>query len=865
MSDVFARNSFNDGMSDAEEDVLESALAQQISGEATDFDLGEVPPIPETLPILPMREALAYPHALLPILVGQERSIRLVRDAVRGDRLIGVVAQRRPDIEGAGPDDLFSFGTVARIQQLARHPQSGIIIAVLGLEKIRLLDFVQTQPYLVARVEVEHDEIEQTPEVEALSRSAVDLFDEIVPLVGLSEELSPAIRAMSDPLQIAYLISSSVRMSVEARQQILEARTVGQKLRHLVETLSRELEIVRIGEKIRSQTQDRMTQTQREFILREQMREIQKELGEGGDGTDVDDLRRRITAAELPSEAQREAHRELDRLARVPSASPEYGMIRTYLDWLASLPWTKLTGGAIEVERARAILDEDHYDLEKIKDRIVEHLAVRKLRQDRQAEIGLSGAGDAEHVASAGPLPTTPTNEDMREPILCFVGPPGVGKTSLGQSIARSMGRQFVRISLGGVRDEADIRGHRRTYVGALPGRIIQGLRRVETADPVFMLDEIDKLAVGFQGDPAAALLEVLDPAQNHTFADHYLGVPFDLTRVMFITTANTVENIPEPLRDRMEILPLSGYTDDEKIAIAQRYLVPKQLRAHGLRPGELAFADDALRRIAREYTREAGVRNLEREIATICRKTARGIAEGKPIDPRVDVETVQRHLGRPKFTDEVAARTDRPGVATGLAWTPSGGDVLFVEVAMVPATEEKLTMTGMLGDVMQESARAALTFVRARGDELGVDPAQFVNKGIHIHVPSGAIPKDGPSAGVTIATALVSLATGRPVRPDVAMTGEITLGGTILPVGGIKEKTLAAHRNRIGTIILPRRNERDLDDVPAELRDQIHFVFADDATTAIATALEDQPVLVNSTRRTTGGSRHVAARDRPR
>ncbi|HUE76196.1 MAG TPA: endopeptidase La, partial [Chloroflexota bacterium] len=584
----------------------------------------------------------------------------------------------------------------------------------------------------------------------------------------------------------------------------------------------------------------------------------------GGDGTDVDDLRQRITAAELPPEAHREAHRELDRLARVPTASPEYGMIRTYLDWLASLPWIKFTSGTIDVERARAILDEDHYDLEKIKDRIVEHLAVRKLRQDRQADVGLSGAGDAEHAASAGPLPITSSNEDMREPIICFVGPPGVGKTSLGQSIARSMERQFVRISLGGVRDEADIRGHRRTYVGAMPGRIIQGLRRVETADPVFMLDEIDKLAVGFQGDPAAALLEVLDPAQNHTFADHYLGVPFDLSRVMFITTANTIENIPEPLRDRMEILTLSGYTDDEKIAIAQRYLVPKQLRAHGLRPGELEFTDEALRRIAREYTREAGVRNLEREIATICRKTARGIAEGKPIETRVDVDAVQRHLGRPKFTNEVAARTDRPGVATGLAWTPTGGDVLFVEAAMVPATEEKLILTGMLGDVMQESARAALTFVRARGDELGVDPAQFAHKDIHIHVPSGSIPKDGPSAGVTMATALVSLVTGRPIRPDVAMTGEITLSGTILPVGGIKEKALAAHRNRIGTIILPRRNERDLDDVPAELREQMRFIFVDDATTAIETALSDQPVMVNSTRRAQGG-RRVAAQDQPR
>ena len=540
-------------------------------------------------------------------------------------------------------------------------------------------------------------------------------------------------------------------------------------------------------------------------------------------------LRRRIEEAELPDEARREAERELSRLASIPPSSPEHGMVATYLEWLASLPWSRTSGGSIDIHRARQVLDEDHYDLEKIKDRILEYLAVRKLRQDRE--------GAARDAAPATPPPVT-GDTPAREPILCFVGPPGVGKTSLGQSIARALGCRFVRVSLGGVRDEAEIRGHRRTYIGALPGRIIQGLRRAEHRDPVFMLDEIDKVGADWRGDPSAALLEVLDPAQNHTFADNYLGVSFDLSQVLFIATANTLDTIPGPLRDRMEVLVLSGYTDEEKIGIATQYLIPKQLAAHALGSGELAFEPEAIRQIVRGYTREAGVRNLEREIAAIARKVARRLAEGSREPVRVTPDNLVEFLGRPRFFDEVTERTTRPGVATGLAWTPTGGDVLFVEATMMPGTEERLVLTGMLGDVMRESAQAAVSYVWSNAEALDVDPKLFENKTIHVHVPAGAIPKDGPSAGVTIVTALASLATGRPVRSDVAMTGEITLRGKVLPVGGIKEKVLAAHRAGIRTILLPRRNERDLEDVPPELRRQLTFELVDDAAEVVRRAL---------------------------
>jgi ATP-dependent Lon protease len=618
------------------------------------------------------------------------------------------------------------------------------------------------------------------------------------------------------------------------RQEILELDPVAAKLRRLVDLLQRELAVRELGRKITTDTEERLSKRQREFYLREQLRSIQRELGEeeGGD-TQVAELRRRIEAARLPAEALREAERELGRLAGVPAASPEHGMIVTYLEWMAGLPWSALGGGSIDVPRARQVLDHDHFDLEKIKDRILEYLAVKKLREER-----VERATRSADVPEPVPPPPVTGDPPAREPILCFVGPPGVGKTSLGQSIARALGRRFVRMSLGGVRDEAEIRGHRRTYIGAMPGRIVQGLRRAETRDPVFMLDEIDKIGADWRGDPASALLEVLDPAQNDTFVDNYLGVAFDLSQVLFIATANTLDTIPAPLRDRMEILQLSGYTDAEKVGIAQQYLIPKQLAAHGLAAHELAFEPEAIRQIARGYTREAGVRNLEREIAAAARKVARGLAEGQRDPVRITAANLADYLGRPRFFDEVAERTTRPGVATGLAWTPAGGDVLFVEATMMPSSDERLVLTGMLGDVMRESAQAAVSYVWSNAEALGIAPGLFEGKTIHVHVPAGAIPKDGPSAGVTMMTALASLATRRPVRSDLAMTGEITLRGKILPVGGIKEKVLAAHRAGIRAVILPRLNERDLEDVPAELRRELSFVLVDDAEEALRRAL---------------------------
>jgi ATP-dependent Lon protease len=637
----------------------------------------------------------------------------------------------------------------------------------------------------------------------------------------LPSETGAAAESLPDARQVAYLIASTMPLPAPTRQELLELDPLEAKLRRLIELLQHEVSVRELGQKITSDTQQRMSKAQKDFFLREQLRSIQRELGEGDDNPEIAELRQRLETANLPDEARREAERELDRLAVIPPVSPEYGLIRTYLDWMLSLPWNVLTGAEIDVSRAREVLDADHYDLEKIKDRILEHLAVEKLRRERHVEAD------------------TQADEEGREPILCFVGPPGVGKTSLGQSIARALQRQFIRMSLGGVRDEAEIRGHRRTYIGALPGRIIQAIRRAGTRDPVFMLDEIDKVGADWRGDPSAALLEVLDPAQNQNFVDNYLGVAFDLSQVLFVATANALDTIPAPLLDRMEILQLAGYTDEEKLRIAQRYLVPKQLRANGLTPEELTLDEAALRRIIRGYTREAGVRSLERQIASICRKVARQIAEGQPGPIHVGEANVDALLGRPYFHDEVAERTERPGVAVGLAWTPSGGDVLFVEATMMPSKDERLLLTGMLGDVMRESAQAALSYVRSNAVRLGIDPTAFEDHLVHVHVPAGAIPKDGPSAGVTMATALASLATGRCVRSHLAMTGEITLRGKVLPVGGIKEKVLAAHRAGIRTVVLPRDNERDLEDVPSELRRDLDVVLVEVAEEVLARALE--------------------------
>jgi ATP-dependent Lon protease len=793
--------------------------------------------VPDALPVLPLRDAVVLPLTALPLAVGQPRSVRLVDDVMRGNRLLALVAQRDAKTEPAALEDLHRMGTVGVIHQLARAPDGSVRLMVQGLERVRLLDFVSTEPYLVARIRAAPEPSVQTTEGDALRRAVLDIFRRLVEASpDLPDELAGAVENVTDPRHLVYFVASVLPLDAAARQELLEMDGIPAKFRRVVDVLQRELAVRELGKKITSDTEERLTKKQREFYLREQLRSIQRELGEE-DAADsqVAELRRRIEEAGLPEEGRREAERELTRLATVPPTSPEHGMIITYLEWMASLPWTKVAGGAIDIRRAREVLDEDHFDLEKVKDRILEYLAVKKLRQERAGRAAPSSDGGP--PVPAEPPPVT-GDTPAREPILCFVGPPGVGKTSLGQSIARALGRRFARMSLGGVRDEAEIRGHRRTYIGALPGRIIQGLRRAESRDPVFMLDEIDKIGADWRGDPSSALLEVLDPAQNHTFVDNYLGVAFDLSQVLFIATANTLETIPGPLRDRMEVLTLSGYTDEEKVGIARQYLIPKQLAAHGLAAAELTIEPEAIRQIVRGYTREAGVRNLEREIATVARKVARRLAEGQSESVRVTADNLVEYLGRPRFFDEVAERTTRPGVATGLAWTPTGGDVLFVEVTMMPSSEERLVLTGMLGDVMRESAQAALSYVWSNAEALDVDPKLFEGRTVHVHVPAGAIPKDGPSAGVTIVTALASLATRRPVRSDVAMTGEITLRGKVLPVGGIKEKVMAAHRVGIRTVILPRRNERDVEDVPEELRQELAFVFVDDAAEVLRHAL---------------------------
>ncbi len=786
------------------------------------------PEIPDILPILPLRDTVLYPFAVAPLAVGKDRSVRLIDDAMRGARLVGLVAQKDPEVDPAGPEDCFRIGTVARIARLLRIPDGTIQVIVQGLDRIAILDYVEEEPFLKAHVRLAPETVESDMQTEALKRNAIDLFQRLVSLVQyLPNELAVAALNVEDARQVIYLIASNVQMDLALRQQLLELDSVRVKLEKLTAFLTHELEVLELGKRIQSQAQEEMGKAQREYFLREQLKAIQRELGEESDeAAAINQLREKIVEANLPAEADKEARRELSRLEKLPAASPEYSVIRTYLDVIVSLPWSRSTSKPIDVPHARQVLDEDHYDLEKIKDRILEYLAVRRLKEERQgSETGGQGTGPV-----------------GREPILCFVGPPGVGKTSLGQSIARALGREFVRISLGGIHDEAEIRGHRRTYIGALPGRILQAMRRAGTNDPVFMLDEVDKVASDWRGDPSSALLEVLDPEQNHSFRDNYLDLPFDLSKVMFIATANALEPIPAPLRDRMEILELAGYTEDQKLHIARRFLVPKQVAANGLRPDEITITDDALGTIIRNYTREAGVRNLEREIATVCRKVAKQVAEGQTGPVLVTPDQVRELLGRPVHFSEVAERIDRPGVVTGLVWTPVGGDIIFIEAAMMPSHDNQLVLTGQLGDVMKESAMAALSYVRSNASQLGIEPTVFENKSFHIHVPSGAIPKDGPSAGVTIMTAIASLTSGRKARSDVAMTGEISLRGKVLPIGGIKEKVLAAHRAGIFTVILPKRNEPELEDLPLELRQQMRFVGVDDAREVLAVALESTP-----------------------
>ncbi len=781
--------------------------------------------IPDVLPILPLKDTVVYPFAVAPLGVGKERSIKLIDDVMRGPRLVGLVAQKDASVEQAGPNDCFRVGTVARIARLLRIPDGTIQVIVQGLERIQIVDYVSEEPFLTAHVRLAPETDATDVETEALKRNAITLFQRLVSLVQyLPNELALAALNLEDPRQVVYLVASNVQMDLALRQQLLELDSVREKLEKLTTFLTRELEVLELGKKIQSQAQEEMGKAQREYFLREQLKAIQKELGEESDeAATINQLREQLEQAHMPKEVLTEAQRELSRLEKLPAASPEYSVIRTYLDLLVSLPWDKSTGKKIDVPYARQVLDEDHYDLEKIKDRILEYLAVRRLKEERQgSETGGPGKGPV-----------------GREPILCFVGPPGVGKTSLGHSIARALGREFVRMSLGGIHDEAEIHGHRRTYIGAMPGRILQSIRRAGTNDPVFMLDEVDKLTADWRGDPSSALLEVLDPEQNFSFRDNYLDLPFDLSRVFFIATANALEPIPPPLRDRMEILELSGYTEEQKVHIAVRFLLPKQIAANGLKPEEITVTDEGLTTIIGSYTREAGVRNLEREIATICRKVAKQIAEGQMGTAVITPEKVREMLGRPIHMAEVAERIDRPGVATGLVWTPVGGDIIFIEAAMMPSHEHQLVLTGQLGDVMKESAMAALSYVRSNASTLGIDPSVFENKSLHIHVPAGSIPKDGPSAGVTMMTAIASLASGRKVRSDVAMTGEISLRGKVLPIGGVKEKVLAANRAGIQTVILPKRNEQDLDDLPKDLREQMQFIFVDDAREVLASALE--------------------------
>lgn len=775
--------------------------------------------LPAELPVLPLKNTVVFPLTVLPLLVQKPRSVRLVDDAVVADKMVALVALRDPEVEEPGPEDLYDIGTVAVIHRLARAADGTLHIIVQGLERIRLTGFTQRDPYMRATIAPAPETVEESVELEALQRSTLELFRKLVSLAAyLPEEMVAGALQTEDPKQLAYVVATSTRMDMMVRQEILALDNVTDKLRRLMGVLSREVEVLELGKKIQTDAQSGMEKVQREYYLREQLKAIQRELGEEDEqAVEARELAAKIEAAGMPEEARKEAQRELDRLTKLPAASAEYGVIRTYLNWLVDLPWQKLTPDKLDMAEARRILDEDHYDLERIKDRIIEYLAVRKLRQDRASEREEGEAESGDYI-----------RREREGVILCFVGPPGVGKTSLGRSIARATGREFIRQSLGGMRDEAEIRGHRRTYIGAMPGRIIQAIRRAGTRNPVFMLDEVDKLGSDFRGDPAAALLEVLDPEQNREFRDHYLDVPFDLSQVMFIATANMLDTVPAPLRDRMEILQLSGYTEEEKLHIARSYLVGRQIRENGLHNGEIVFEDDALREIIRQYTREAGVRELERQIGNVCRKVAAKVAEDAETEPTVvEAGAVNGYLGKPTYFFEAAERTQIPGVATGLAWTAAGGDILFIEATKMRGNKG-FTVTGQLGEVMRESAQAALSYVRSNAKELGIDEDSFAKLDIHLHVPAGAIPKDGPSAGVAMATALASLLRDQPIDGQVGMTGEITLRGQVLPVGGIKEKVLAAHRAGLKTVCLPGRNVKDLDELPEDVRQEMRFVLAD-------------------------------------
>jgi len=763
----------------------------------------------EELAILPLKNGVVYPNAMMPITIGQERSIKLVDDALVKEKIIGIVSVKNADIEVPNPEDLYTMGCSAHILKMMKLPENHMSVLVQGQSRIHIKEYTQTLPYLKAKIDIIKEEFEKEVETEALMVSIKNLFQKAVELSPhIPAEVGILVMNMDNPGTLADLIASNFNISVGEKQEIVEILDIKKRLEKVVSILNKELHVLELGSKIQGELKKEMDKNQREYYLREQLKAIQRELGEEDERTvEVTELKEKIEKSKMPKEVNEVAQKELDRLSKMPPAAAEYTVSRTYLDWLIELPWSVATEDNLDIDEAQKVLDEDHYGLEKVKKRILEYLAVRKLKAD------------------------------MKGPILCFVGPPGTGKTSLGKSIARALGRKFIRLSLGGVRDEAEIRGHRRTYVGALPGRIIQGIKKAGSHNPVFMLDEIDKLGMDFRGDPSSALLEVLDPEQNFSFSDHYLEVPFDLSNVMFITTANILDTIPPALRDRMEILELPGYTAEEKLMIAQKYLVSRQLEAHGLTSENLSFEDDAVKAIISDYTREAGLRNLEREIATICRGVAKEYAQGKKEAVVVNKERLHSFLGPIKFFSEIAERTSVPGVATGLAWTPTGGDIIFVEATKMKG-KKSLALTGSLGDVMKESAQAALSYIRSNSKDLSVPEDFFEENDIHLHVPAGAIPKDGPSAGVTMFAALTSLLTDRPVRSDIAMTGEITLRGLVLPVGGIKEKVLAAKRAGLNKIILPKKNENNLEEIPENVKKGMKFYFIENMDQVIEHAL---------------------------
>lgn len=767
------------------------------------------PITPKSIPILPLRDTVVFPEAIVPLAVGQSRSVKLIDHVLSGDKLVGLVAVKDPQVELPGPNDAYDIGTLSLVQKMMKSPDGTLRILVQGIRRIRVDHYLEEEPFLSAEVSNLDDLAEEGKELEALQRNLTSIYSRIVQLVPyLPEELEMAALNIENPSTLGFFIASTMRIGTEEKQQLLEEIDVARRLRHLTEIVNRELEVLELGSKIQTQVQSEMDKSQREYFLRQQLKAIKEELGEADETqAEVHELRQRLEEAEVPEAVEKQAVRELERLEKLPPAAAEYGVIRTYLDWILSLPWSTRTEDNLDLTHARSVLDEDHYDLEDVKDRILEFLAVQKLRKEQSG------------------------------PILCFVGPPGVGKTSLGQSIARALGRHFIRISVGGVRDEAEIRGHRRTYVGAMPGTIIRAIRDAGSTNPVFMIDEIDKMGADFRGDPSSAMLEVLDPEQHDTFRDHYLDLPYDLSQVMFITTANILDTIPGPLRDRMEIISLAGYIEEDKAHIARRYLIPRQLERHGLKEEQLEITDDGLKSMIQSYTREAGVRNLERQIGAVARKFARLVAEEQSESLKVDADNLSDLLGKKKVFQESKRRTSDPGVATGLAWTPTGGDILFIEARAMPG-DGTLILTGQLGDVMKESARAALTYIRSIATSLDVATNFFRENDIHIHVPAGAVPKDGPSAGVAIALALASMISNRPVDADIAVTGEITLSGQILPVGGIKEKVLAARRAEITKVVLPDHNEADVEEIQDHLLEGIKVIYADQVDTVIRQAL---------------------------